>query len=85
MGQAVLREKFRASMCFQKIIKTKSKLTKHLIQEVRKITQKLSNANEETVNQQVQGLSFLVPRTRLFGPTLPLKTTENKDSFNTPT
>ena len=42
-GKAVLRGKFTTLMDFQKIGKTKSKLAKHLIQEVRKITTKKNN------------------------------------------
>lgn len=37
-GKAVLRGKFTTLMDFQKIGKTKSKLAKHLIQEVRNRT-----------------------------------------------
>lgn len=49
-GQAVLRGKFRASMHFQEIITTQSKLAEHLIQEVRKITQTISGKEEWIVN-----------------------------------
>lgn len=80
-GKAVLRGKCRALMHFQKIRKTKSKLTKHSIQEVRKITQKISSKYEEIINNKKEKLPFLISHTKLFGPTLPLKTTTNNRPF----
>ena len=62
-GKAVLRGKFTTLMDFQKIGKTKSKLAKHLIQEVRKITTKkkiTSSKYEEIITDKRQKRSFLV-------------------------
>lgn len=61
-GKAVLRGKFTTLMDFQKIGKTKSKLAKHLIQEVRKITKKkiTSSKYEEIITDKRQKRSFLV-------------------------